>query len=359
MQKKKTIITIVVILVLSLVGVAGAFVIKPMLETKTIINKIVDVAKWEKYKEESDFTFSFKSEVYGGEKPFKITIPLKVSSAKDSDKIKTEAKIDTMSLIASLNQRDRDFIKNIISEYLQVSENGFEELDSLKEINLLIFQDKDKIILKKSGIPELISLLLPAEITEAREDYIGFNIDDVVDETEKFRKFEQTKEYLKSNEFSKDFNKLVKYGLKEFNSSAKIEKKENSYSYETSINEIAKDIQTASKLLLENKNKTIPLLTKIINKSGISEITEEEMLKRLNKIKENKIEDEDELKNIKLKITVNFGEENFNCQLSFTTSFKYKIQANINITKDDSVNIEIPENIKILTKEELSDLGIK
>lgn len=359
MQKKKILTTVCVIFLLLAIGIAGVFAIKPMLETKTIINKISDVAKWEKYKQESDFTIGFKSKIYREGEPFKITIPLKVSSEKDSDKIKTETRIDTMSLIASLNQRDQDLIKNIIGEYLQVSENGFEELDSLKEINLLTFQDKDKIMLKKSSIPELISLLLPAEITETREEYIGFNIDDVLDKNNKFKKFEQAKEYLTSKEFVKDFNKLAKYGLKDFKPSAKIEKEGNSYVYEASANEVIKDIQEVLKSLSKNKNKTAPLLTKIINKLEIKKITEEEVLEILNEAKENKIEDNDELKDLTLKINATFEKESFNCKLNFTANSNYSIQTNINITKDDSVNVEIPENIKTLTKEELSNLGIR
>lgn len=290
MKKKKTIITIVVVLILSLIGVAGAFVIKPMLEAKTIINKIADVASWEKYKQESKFVVSFDVN-NGEESPFKATVPITISSLKDGEKTKVETKIETESLVKALiekrnegkeeetiikneedkpeqeetiiendenqnNKENNDNDEGSINDPLDEDDedlldedsdeddednegninNGnfnpfgpqkdlFGELNSFKEINFLMFRDKDRVILKKPEIPELLALFMPSAITEAKEEYIGFDISKAIDESDGVRDSEQAKKYLTSKEFVKDLNKLAKTGLKGFEPSAKVEKK--------------------------------------------------------------------------------------------------------------------------------------
>lgn len=83
----------------------------------------------------------------------------------------------------------------------------------------------------------------------------------------------------------------------------------------------------------------------------------------LEEINEEELEDSEELKNVKIKAEANFGKDTFGLKLSLSSTFKdtvnFDIQAMTKIVKDDSINVAIPENVKMLTDEDFSDSGIK
>lgn len=323
-------------MVLSLLLVLGAC--SPA--SLSYLDQVSKTSKWTNYTQEGNVTVKIETKDDDG-KDLNITIPAEFKSTAEGVKGKVDIKYDLKSLKESLQS---------------VIENPESNLDLPDELKLTVFANGTKIAVKKSDIMQLGDDIVPNEIKNIKEEYIGFDSTGQEDMDQK-----KLEEYVKSEEFKADMLKLIKDGLDGFKASKEIKVEKNTYTYEATLEEALDDFEDAVETLAKNRDKVATTVADMAAKMGYKDVTVDKVKTELAKIKSNDLDDaldsDDELKDSKVKFSTTFGENTMD--QSFNITFKIKdlgtvsVEATTKTVKDDKAKVSYTTSVKYYTQEDL------
>lgn len=306
------------------------------------LDQVSKTTKWTKYTQEGKITVKIDGKDEKGNK-INAEIPIEIKSVNDNMKAKVDLKYGLKSFKENLAKTE-----------------GKEVLDGLEipdEINLTVFTDGTKFMVKKSQILDLVKYIAPESLKDVKEEYVGLE----AAKTEEDVQTEKIQAYVQSEEFKADMIKLIQEGLDGFKAAKEMKVEKNTYTYEANMEDAVKDIAGAMESIAKNRDKIAPTLADMANKMGFKEVTADKVKAELAKVNtediKEKLKDEDDLKDAKFKFQTTFGKDSMEQSLSF----KFKIdevgvvsvESTSKTVKDDKVKVELPKNAKIFTQEEL------
>ncbi len=323
-------------MVLSLLLVLGAC--SPA--SLSYLDQVSKTSKWTNYTQEGNVTVKIETKDDDG-KDLNITIPAEFKSTAEGVKGKVDVKYDLKSLKESLQS---------------VIENPESNLDLPDELKLTVFANGTKIAVKKSDILQLGDDIVPNEIKNIKEEYIGFDSTGQEDMDQK-----KLEEYVKSEEFKADMLKLIKDGLDGFKASKEMTVEKNTYTYEATLEDALDDFEDAVETLAKNRDKVATTVADMAAKMGYKDVTADKVKTELAKIKSDDLDDafdsDDELKDSKVKFSTTFGENTMD--QTFNIKFKIKdlgtvsVEATTKTVKDDKAKVSYPTSVKYYTQEDL------
>lgn len=323
-------------MVLSLLLVLGAC--SPA--SLSYLDQVSKTSKWTNYTQEGNVTVKIETKDDDG-KDLNITIPAEFKSTAECVKGKVDIKYDLKSLKESLQS---------------VIENPESNLDLPDELKVTVFANGTKIAVKKSDILQLGDDIVPNEIKNIKEEYIGFDSTGQEDMDQK-----KLEEYVKSEEFKADMLKLIKDGLDGFKASKEMKVEKNTYTYEATLEEALDDFEDAVETLAKNRDKVADTVADMAAKMGYKDVTDDKVKTELAKIKSDDLDDaldsDDELKDSKVKFSTTFGENTMD--QTFNIKFKIKdlgtvsVEATTKTVKDDKAKVSYPTSVKYYTQEDL------
>ena len=323
-------------MVLSLLLVLGAC--SPA--SLSYLDQVSKTSKWTNYTQEGHVTVKIETKDDDG-KDLNITIPAEFKSTAEGVKGKVDIKYDLKSLKESLQS---------------VIENPESNLDLPDELKLTVFANGTKIAVKKSDILQLGDDIVPNEIKNIKEEYIGFDSTGQEDMDQK-----KLEEYVKSEEFKADMLKLIKDGLDGFKASKEMTVEKNTYNYEATLEEALDDFEDAVETLAKNRDKVATTVADMAAKMGYKDVTVDKVKTELAKIKSDDLDDaldsDDELKDSKVKFSTTFGENTMD--QCFSMKFKIKdlgtvsVETTTKTVKDDKAKVSYPTSVKYYTQEDL------
>lgn len=323
-------------MVLSLLLVLGAC--SPA--SLSYLDQVSKTSKWTNYTQEGKVTVKIETKDDEG-KDLNVTIPAEFKSTGEGIKGKVDIKYDLKSLKESLKSG---------------IENPESNLELPDELNLTVFANGTKIAVKKSDILELGEDIVPNEIKNIKEEYIGFDSTGQEDMDQK-----KLEEYVKSEEFKADMLKLIKDGLDGFKASKEMKVEKNTYTYEATLEEALDDFEDAVETLTKNRDKVAATVADMATKMGYKDVTVDKVKTELAKIDADDLDDafesDDELKNSKVKFSTTFGENTMD--QNFYITFKIKdlgtmsVEAATKTLKDDKAKVSYPSSVKYYTQEDL------
>lgn len=328
----------------------------------SFIDKTIKVSKWDKYNEESNIVISVNGKDSNGT-PFKSVLPMKIFSTRDKDNAKVDTRIDIKAIKKSIYDYAMKSASN--DEERAEIQKTMDELKDFNEIQLLFFTDGKKVIMKKPDILKSFEEDVPEAITDSKEDYIAFDVSEKVKESEKDKDTEKAKAYLTSDEFTRDLKKLIEVGLKGFNPIKDIKLEGDTYVYETDLLSLKKDANALSDTLQKNISEIAPTLANMINKTGLEKVTAKELIESAKEMDTEDVKEvinEDEtIKDVKLKITTKFEENTvystFNLKTIVKDTGNFELYSESQRTKDDSINVVLPKNFKLVTENDILGLS--
>lgn len=297
-------------------------------------------SKWTNYTQEGNVTVKIETKDDDG-KDLNITIPAEFKSTAEGVKGKVDIKYDLKSFKESLQS---------------LIENPESNLDLPDELKVTVFANGTKIAVKKSDILQLGDDIVPNEIKDIKEEYIGFDSTGQEDMDQK-----KLEEYVKSEEFKADMLKLIKDGLDGFKASKEIKVEKNTYTYEATLEEALDDFEDAVETLAKNRDKVATTVADMAAKMGYKDVTVDKVKTELAKLDADDLDDaldsDDELKDSKVKFSTTFGENTMD--QSFNITFKIKdlgtvsVEATTKTVKDDKAKVSYPTSVKYYTQEDL------
>lgn len=323
-------------IVLSLLLVLGAC--SPA--SLSYLDQVSKTSKWTNYTQEGNVTVKIETKDDDG-KDLNITIPAEFKSTAEGVKGKVDIKYDLKSLKESLES---------------VIENPESNLDLPDELKLTVFANGTKIAVKKSDIMQLGDDIVPNEIKNIKEEYIGFDSTGQEDMDQK-----KLEEYVKSEEVKTDMLKLIKDGLDGFKASKEMTVNKNTYTYEATLEDALDDFEDAVETLAKNRDKVATTVADMAAKMGYKDVTVDKVKTELAKIDADDLDDaldsDDELKDSKVKFSTTFGENTMD--QSFSMKFKIKdlgtvsVEATTKTVKDEKAKVSYPTSVKYYTQEDL------
>ena len=323
-------------MVLSLLLVLGAC--SPA--SLSYLDQVSKTSKWTNYTQEGNVTVKIETKDDDG-KDLNITIPAEFKSTAEGVKGKVDIKYDLKSFKESLQS---------------LIENPESNLDLPDELKVTVFANGTKIAVKKSDIMQLGDDIVPNEIKDIKEEYIGFDSTGQEDMDQK-----KLEEYVKSEEFKADMLKLIKDGLDGFKASKEMKVEKNTYTYEATLEEALDDFEDAVETLAKNRDKVAATVADMAAKMGYKDVTDDKVKTELAKIKSDDLDDafdsDDELKDSKVKFSTTFGENTMD--QCFNIKFKIKdlgtvsVEATTKTVKDDKAKVSYPTSVKYYTQEDL------
>lgn len=323
-------------MVLSLLLVLGAC--SPA--SLSYLDQVSKTSKWTNYTQEGKVTVKIETKDDKG-KDLNITIPAEFKTTAEGVKGKVDIKYDLKSLKESLQS---------------LIENPESKLDLPDELKLTVFANGTKIAVKKSDILQLGEDIVPSEIKNIKEEYIGFDSAGQEDMDQK-----KLEEYVKSEEFKADMLKLIKDGLDGFKASKEMTVEKNTYTYEATLEEALDDFEDAVETLAKNRDKVAATVANMAAKMGYKDVTVEKVKTELAKIDSDELDDafdsDDELKDSKVKFSTTFGEntidQSFNITLKIKDLGTVSVEATTKTVKDDKAKVSYPSSVKYYTQEDL------
>lgn len=327
----------------------------------SLIDNMAKTSKWDKYQEDTKMTFIADGKDSDGT-PFKSTIPVRVITTKDGEKAKADVRIDIRPLKKSVYDY---MLKSATEEEKAEMKKQMNEFKDFNEIKLLFFTDGKKAIMKKPDFLKYFEESVPGAIADSKEDYIAFDTSKSVNVSGEKKDTEQARKYFASDEFTRDLKKLVEVGLKGFNPIKDVKLEGDTYVYETDLLSLKKDANALSDTLQKNINEIAPTLANMINKTGLEKVTAKELIESAKEMDTEDVKEvinEDEtIKDVKLKITTKFEENTvystFNLKTIVKDTGNFELYSESQRTKDDSINVVLPKNFKLLTENDILGLS--
>lgn len=323
-------------MVLSLLLVLGAC--SPA--SLSYLDQVSKTSKWTNYTQEGNVTVKIETKDDKG-KDLNITIPAEFKSTAEDVKGKVDIKYDLKSFKESL--------KSVI-------ENPESNLDLPDELKVTVFANGTKIAVKKSDILQLGDDIVPNEIKDIKEEYIGFDSAGQEDMDQK-----KLEEYVKSEEFKADMLKLIKDGLDGFKASKEMTVEKNTYTYEATLEEALDDFEDAVETLAKNRDKVAATVANMAAKMGYKDVTVDKVKTELAKLDADDLDDaldsDDEFKDSKVKFSTTFGEntmdQSFNIKFKIKDLGTFTVEATTKTVKDDKAKVSYPTSVKYYTQEDL------
>lgn len=323
-------------MVLSLLLVLGAC--SPA--SLSYLDQVSKTSKWTNYTQEGKVTVKIETKDDNG-KDINVTIPAEFKATAEGIKGKVDVKYDLKSLKESL--------KSVI-------ENPESNLDLPDELKVTVFANGTKIAVKKSDIMQLGEDIVPSEIKNIKEEYIGFDSTGQEDMDQK-----KLEEYVKSEEFKADMLKLIKDGLDGFKASKEMKVEKNTYTYEATLEEALDDFEDAVETLAKNRDKVAATVANMAAKMGYKDVTAEKVKTELAKLDADDLDDaldsDDEFKDSKVKFSTTFGENTMDQSFNITIKIKdlgtFTVEATTKTVKDDKAKVSYPTSVKYYTQEDL------
>ena len=306
------------------------------------LDQVSKTTKWTKYTQEGKITVKIDGKDEEGNK-INAEIPIEMKSVNDNMKAKVDLKYGLKSFKENLAKTE--------------GKDVLEGMEIPDEIELTVFTDGTKVMVKKSQILDLAKYFAPGALKDVKEEYVGLETTN----TEEDVQTEKIQSYVQSEEFKADMIKLIQDGLDGFKAAKEMKVEKNTYTYEANMEDAIKDIAGAMESIAKNSDKIAPTLADMANKMGFKEVTVDKVKEELAKIDtkdiKEELKDENDLEDAKFKFQTTFGKDSMDQNLSF----KFKIdevgvisvESNVKTVKDDKVKVELPKDAKIFTQEEL------
>lgn len=306
------------------------------------LDQVSKTTKWTKYTQEGKITVKVDGKDEKGNE-INAEIPIEMKSVNDNMKAKVDLKYGLKSFKENLAKTE--------------GKDVLEGMEIPDEIELTVFTDGTKVMVKKSQILDLAKYLAPGALKDVKEEYVGLETTN----TEEDVQTEKIQSYVQSEEFKADMIKLIQDGLDGFKAAKEMKVEKNTYTYEANMEDAIKDIAGAMESIAKNSDKIAPTLADMANKMGFKEVTVDKVKEELAKIDtkdiKEELKDENDLEDAKFKFQTTFGKDSMDQNLSF----KFKIdevgvisvESNVKTVKDDKVKVELPKDAKIFTQEEL------
>lgn len=246
-------------------------------------------------------------------------------------------------------------LKDLKDQAAKLGESDEQIKDIKDNLAFDLYVDNSRVILPKNFVKNIN----PAGKFDIKEDY--FELPTSTEQNP------ETIKYFSSEEFKADILDLYKTALPDFKPAKDITISGNTYSYEATIDDILDDTLKATDSAIKNWDKIAEKLMLILKKANMpNEVINKD---ELNKFKESYNKEDFEkliaeikntLKGSKISEKITFEGDQVRQNISITVNaekvFKFTLNMSSVTTKDESIKVDIPTNVKKLTNEEFLKL---
>lgn len=228
------------------------------------------------------------------------------------------------------------------------------------EVNMNIFATNEKAYIEKKFFTDMLGDEASEELKNIKEDYLAINIGansmqgaNTIDQA----KIETITKYMQSKEFEAEIFGIVEKAFKGFKPSTDVKVKDNTYSYEASINDIVKDFNNAVDSVVNNYSEFEEPIIELMKKFEMP-IEKEDLKEMVNSYNKEKFEEqtklvEETLKGSKISSKTTFDKDSYTQEIKYVLNVENMVSMNMTMTtnskKVDNVEITLPTSVKEIT----------
>lgn len=289
-----------------------------------------------------------------------LTYDIKIQNPEDKSQkinLKVPAKLEGISEGQDKAQINLSLdLKSLKAEIAKIGEEEAKEIQKFGDnLSFDMYVDGGRIIINK----DLFTTINSESFKDIKEKYIEL--------PSEYNVSVEAYKYLDSEEFKADLLDLYKTALPDFKPLKDYKVSGNTYSYEATSDDLLTDASKGVDSIIKNWDKTTDKLVKILTKLDLPKETlnKDEILKLKDSYKKEDLDKaikdlKDLLKGTKISEKTTFEDDKVSQEVKVNLSIKdlmtYDVTINSVTTKDESVKVTIPTDVKKLTTDEYMKL---